>query len=99
MDIKYKRKEVRAMRQTSEAFGKAMLELEEKNSPVSFSEQLAKVEEQMTQKINQMQDKLLSEIASANKTVSSNVELTEVTEETEVIEETENNENNLEEEI
>lgn len=84
------------MRQSSEAFGKAMLELEEKDNPVSFSEQLAKVEQQMTQKIEEMQNSILSGLAERNKEDSSNVELTEVTE---ITEENENNDNNSEEEI
>lgn len=67
------------MKQTSEKFAEAMLEAEQHDTPISFAEQLARVEQQMTERINSMTDKILSSVAEQQKTVQS-TELEELTE-------------------
>lgn len=61
------------MKQTSEKFAEMMLEAEQHETPVSFAEQIAKVEQQMTERINDMTDKILSSVAESQK-----VQLTEL---------------------
>lgn len=55
------------MRQSSEKFAKIMLENESKGDAVSFADQLAKVEQTMNEKINEMTDKILSSVAENTK--------------------------------
>ena len=50
-----------------------MLEAEQHDTPVSFAEQIAKVEQQMTERINEMTDKILTSVAESQK-----VQLTEL---------------------
>lgn len=50
-----------------------MLEAEQHETPVSFAEQIAKVEQQMTERINEMTDKILTSVAESQK-----VQLTEL---------------------
>lgn len=70
-----------------------MLEAEQHDTPVSFAEQIAKVEQQMTERINEMTDKILSSVAEQQKTVQS-TELEELTEnDNNVSRETSENEN------
>lgn len=52
-----------------------MLEAEQHETPVSFAEQIAKVEQQMTERINEMTDKILSSVAESQR-----VQLTELEE-------------------
>ena len=59
------------MKQTSEKFAEMMLEAEQHETPVSFAEQIAKVEQQMTERINDMTDKILASVAEQQKTVQS----------------------------
>jgi len=66
------------MKQTSEKFAEMMLEAEQHDTPVSFAEQIAKVEQQMTQRINDMTDKILASVAEQQKAVQS-TELEELT--------------------
>lgn len=66
------------MRQTSEKFAEIMLEAEQHETPVSFAEQIAKVEQQMTERINDMTDKILASVAEQQKSVQS-TELEELT--------------------
>lgn len=81
------------MKQTSEKFAEMMLEAEQHDTPVSFAEQLARVEQQMTERINSMTDKILSSVAEQQKTVQS-TELEELTEnDNNVSRETSENEN------
>lgn len=61
------------MKQTSEKFAEMMLEAEQHDTPVSFAEQIAKVEQQMTERINEMTDKILTSVAESQK-----VQLTEL---------------------
>ena len=61
------------MKQTSEKFAEMMLEAEQHETPVSFAEQIAKVEQQMTERINDMTDKILASVAESQK-----VQLTEL---------------------
>lgn len=78
------------MRQSSEKFAEIMLENESKGDAVSFADQLAKVEQTMNEKINEMTDKILSSVAENAK-----VQLTEPVE-VEEIEEVEIEENESE---
>lgn len=66
------------MRQTSEAFANKMLEDENSGNAVSFSEQIAKLEASMNDRIEKMQSELLEGIAKQN--VSHETSSTEVTE-------------------
>ena len=66
------------MRQTSEKFAETMLEAEQHDTPVSFAEQIAKVEQQMTERINNMTDKILASVAESQRVQST--ELEELTE-------------------
>lgn len=66
------------MKQSSEKFAEAMLENETAGQPVSFAEQIAKVEQQMTERINNMTDKILASVAEQQKTVQT-TELEELT--------------------
>lgn len=71
------------MRQTSEAFANKMLEDEINGNAVSFSEQIAKLEASMNDRIEKMQSELLEGIAKQNvsrETLSA--EVTEVTDDT-----------------
>ena len=71
------------MRQTSEAFANKMLEDEINGNAVSFSEQIAKLEASMNDRIEKMQSELLEGIAKQNvsrETLST--EVTEVTDDT-----------------
>lgn len=54
------------MRQTSEAFASKMLEDENSGNAVSFSEQIAKLEQSMNDRIEKMQSELLEGIAKQN---------------------------------
>lgn len=77
------------MRQTSEKFAEIMLENEAKGESISFADQLAKVEQQMTERINDMTDKILSSVAeNAKVQLTEQVEVQEIeeTNEDEVIE-------------
>ena len=77
------------MRQTSEKFAEVMLENESKGESVSFADQIAKVEQTMNEKINEMTDKILSSVAESTRVQSSEpVEVKEIeeTKEDEVIE-------------
>ena len=78
------------MRQSSEKFAEIMLENESNGEAVTFADQLAKVEQTMNDKINEMTDKILSSVAENAK-----VQLTEPVE-VEEIEEVENEENESE---
>ena len=82
------------MKQTSEKFAERMLEAEQHETPVSFAEQIAKVEQQMTERINDMTDKILASVAESQRVQST--ELEEITDsENNVSHETlENNEEN-----
>ena len=55
------------MRQTSEEFAKKMLEDDVKGNPVSFSEQMAQLENKMNERINELQSNILKGIAEANR--------------------------------
>lgn len=66
------------MKQTSEKFAEMMLESEQHDTPVSFAEQIAKVEQQMTERINEMTDKILTSVAESQRVQST--ELEEITE-------------------
>lgn len=66
------------MRQTSEAFASKMLEDENSGNAVSFTEQIAKLEQSMNERIEKMQSELLEGIASKN--VSHETSSTEVEE-------------------
>lgn len=82
------------MRQTSEAFARAMLENEEIGNSQSFTETMAKFEQNMTEKIEKMQTDLLGKIAEQQSNVSRETfDVHEVTEDNEVENElTEDNE-------
>lgn len=62
------------MKQTSEKFAEMMLEAEQHETPVSFAEQIAKVEQQMTERINEMTDKILSSVAESQRVQSTELE-------------------------
>lgn len=62
------------MKQTSEKFAEMMLEAEQHDAPVSFAEQIAKVEQQMTERINEMTDKILSSVAESQRVQSTELE-------------------------
>lgn len=62
------------MKQTSEKFAEIMLEAEQHETPVSFAEQIAKVEQQMTERINEMTDKILSSVAESQRVQSTELE-------------------------
>lgn len=62
------------MRQTSEKFAEMMLEAEQHDTPVSFAEQIAKVEQQMTERINEMTDKILTSVAESQRVQSTELE-------------------------
>jgi chromatin remodeling complex protein RSC6 len=79
------------MKQTSEKFAEMMLENETAGQPVSFAEQIAKVEQQMTERINDMTDKILASVAESQRVQST--ELEEITNDTDVSRETLENEN------
>lgn len=80
------------MKITSEKFAAMMLEAEQHDTPISFAEQIAKVEETMNNKINEMTDKILSSVAESAKVQST--ELEELTEnDNNVLRETTENEN------
>lgn len=80
------------MKQTSEKFAEMMLENETAGQPVSFAEQIAKVEQQMTERINDMTDKILASVAESQRVQST--ELEELTDnDNNVSHETLNNEN------
>lgn len=51
-----------------------MLEAEQHDTPVSFAEQIAKVEQQMTERINEMTDKILSSVAESQRIQSTELE-------------------------
>lgn len=71
------------MRQTSEAFASKMLEDENSGNAVSFSEQIAKLEASMNDRIEKMQSELLEGIAKQNVSRETlNTEVTEVTDDT-----------------
>lgn len=82
------------MRQTSEAFARAMLENEESGAGANFTDTMAKFEQSMTERIDKMQSELLGKIAEQQKDVSRETfDVHEVTEENnEVIEESEESE-------
>lgn len=74
-----------------------MLEAEQHDTPVSFAEQIAKVEQQMTERINEMTDKILTSVAESQRVQST--ELEELTEnDNNVSRETSENEENESEE-
>lgn len=80
------------MKQTSEKFAEMMLEAEQQDKPMSFAEQIAKVEQQMTERINVMTDKILASVAESQRVQST--ELEELTDnDNNVSHETLNNEN------
>lgn len=62
------------MRQTSEKFAEMMLEAEQHETPISFAEQIAKVEQQMTERINNMTDKILASVAESQRVQSTELE-------------------------
>lgn len=62
------------MKQTSEKFAEMMLEAEQHDTPVSFAEQIAKVEQQMTERINDMTDKILASVAESQRVQSTELE-------------------------
>lgn len=62
------------MKQTSEKFAEMMLEAEQHETPVSFAEQIAKVEQQMTERINTMTDKILASVAESQRVQSTELE-------------------------
>ena len=62
------------MKQTSEKFAEMMLEAEQHDTPVSFAEQIAKVEQQMTERINEMTDKILTSVAETQRIQSTELE-------------------------
>lgn len=71
------------MRQTSEAFANKMLEDENNGNAVSFSEQIAKLEASMNDRIEKMQSELLEGIAKQNVSRETlNTEVTEVIDDT-----------------
>lgn len=71
------------MRQTSEAFANKMLEDENSGNAVSFSEQIAKLEASMNDRIEKMQSELLEGIAKQNVSHEAlSTEVTEVTDDT-----------------
>lgn len=73
------------MRQTSEAFARAMLENEETGNAQTFTETMAKFEQNMTEKIEKMQTDLLGKIAEQQSNVSRETfDVHEVTEDNEV---------------
>lgn len=51
-----------------------MLEAEQHETPVSFAEQIAKVEQQMTERINEMTDKILTSVAESQRVQSTELE-------------------------
>lgn len=55
------------MKQTSEKFAEMMLEAEQHETSISFAEQIAKVEQQMTERINDMTDKILASVAESQR--------------------------------
>lgn len=80
------------MKQTSEKFAEMMLEAEQHEMPITFAEQIAKVEQQMTERINVMTDKILASVAESQRVQST--ELEELTDnDNNVSHETLNNEN------
>lgn len=79
------------MKQTSEKFAERMLEAEQHDNPMSFAEQIAKVEQQMTERINDMTDKILASVAETQRVQST--ELEEITNDSNVSHETLENEN------
>ena len=62
------------MKQTSEKFAEMMLEAEQHDTHVSFAEQIAKVEQQMTERINDMTDKILASVAESQRVQSTELE-------------------------
>ena len=87
------------MRQSSEAFARAMLENEETGNSQSFTETMAQFEENMSKKIDKMQSELLGKIAETSNNVSrETLEMRELTETDETDETDVNNENNEESE-
>ena len=62
------------MKQTSEKFAEMMIEAEQHDTPVSFAEQIAKVEQQMTERINDMTDKILASVAESQRVQSTELE-------------------------
>ena len=83
------------MRQTSEAFARAMLENEESGAGANFTDTMAKFEQSMTERIDKMQSELLGKIAEQQSNVSRETfDMHEVTEESteETTEETEESE-------
>lgn len=70
-----------------------MLEAEQHETPISFAEQIAKVEHQMTERINDMTDKILASVAESQRVQST--ELEELTDnDNNVSRETSDNEDN-----
>lgn len=51
-----------------------MLEAEQHDAPVSFAEQIAKVEQQMTERINDMTDKILASVSESQRVQSTELE-------------------------
>lgn len=51
-----------------------MLEAEQHETPISFAEQIAKVEQQMTERINNMTDKILASVAESQRVQSTELE-------------------------
>lgn len=51
-----------------------MLEAEQHETPISFAEQIAKVEQQMTERINEMTDKILTSVAESQRVQSTELE-------------------------
>lgn len=79
------------MRQSSEAFAKVMLENEDNGNSQNFVEKMAEFEKSMTERIDKMQNDLLSKMAEVQTTKT---EVEEVTpEDAEVTEDAENTEN------
>lgn len=79
------------MRQSSEAFAKVMLENEDNGNSQNFVEKMAEFEKSMTERIDKMQNDLLSKMAEVQTTKT---EVEEVTpEDAEVPEDAENPEN------
>ena len=62
------------MKQTSEKFAEMMLEAEQHDTPITFAEQIAKVEQQMTEHINDMTDKILASVAESQRVQSTELE-------------------------
>ena len=51
-----------------------MLEAEQHDTPITFAEQIAKVEQQMTEHINDMTDKILASVAESQRVQSTELE-------------------------